>query len=231
MSAHEHWTDQLSDYLDGELGAAEQSALETHLAGCAECSQTLNELRTVALTARSLSPRAPADDLWKGIAGRLDPPVLGPTRTRRVSFSVTQLAAAAVLLIAVSGLVTWQTMVLRTAPTPQPAADPADAVDRNDHAPLAELAAARLDDPEYDRTVADMKQTLEAGRAQLDPATVKIVEEDLAIIDQAVKEARRALASDPANDYLTEHLIETRKRQLDVLRYAAVLSERFDTVR
>ena len=37
MTMHEEWTDKLSDYLDGELEAADQAAVEAHLRECAEC--------------------------------------------------------------------------------------------------------------------------------------------------------------------------------------------------
>src|SRR5207249_2341818 len=47
----DQWTDRLSEYLDGELGAAERAALEGHLATCGECGATLAELRRVVARA------------------------------------------------------------------------------------------------------------------------------------------------------------------------------------
>jgi hypothetical protein len=55
-----------------------------------------------------------------------------------------------------------------------------------------------------------------------------VVEENLAIIDQAVDEARQALAQDPANADLGGYLLETRRRKLDLLRHAAALAEDFN---
>ena len=60
----DQWTDRLSEYLDGELGAAERAALEGHLATCAECGATLAELRRVVARARALDDRPPTADLW-----------------------------------------------------------------------------------------------------------------------------------------------------------------------
>ena len=87
---------------------------------------------------------------------------------------------------------------------------------------------ANFDDTEYDAAVADLQRALQSGRGQLDPATVKIVEQNLAIIDQAVDDARRALAQDPANADLSGYLQETKRRKLDLLRHAAALAEDFN---
>src|SRR3989442_14258264 len=65
------WTDRLSEYLDGTLSGSERAALEAHLAGCAACAATLDELRRVVTRARGLEDRPPAADLWPGIAERI----------------------------------------------------------------------------------------------------------------------------------------------------------------
>jgi hypothetical protein len=90
------------------------------------------------------------------------------------------------------------------------------------------VVPASFDDTEYDAAVADLQRALQSGRGQLDPATVKVVEENLAVIDQAVDDARRALAQDPANSDLNGYLLETRRRKLDLLRHAAALAEDFN---
>src|SRR2546430_14202811 len=64
----DNWTDRLSEYVDGTLGAGERAALEAHLAGCAACAATLEDLRRVVARARALDDRPPAADLWPKIA-------------------------------------------------------------------------------------------------------------------------------------------------------------------
>jgi len=232
MTGHLEWIEQLSEYLDGELEPAAHAAVDAHLASCPDCAQVLNELRSVVLTAQSLPPREPSADLWPDISSAI--PSNAPSQRiatigrRRFSIAVWQFAAAAVVLIAVSG---W--MAVRFL-SPAPAADnvtagASDAVDSGiDRHPVSDLTAARLDDPAYDEAIADLKATLDDKRTALDPATVTVVEDDLRIIDQALDEARRALARDPANDYLTKHLVETQQRKLDLLRQAAVLTTGLD---
>jgi hypothetical protein len=64
---------------------------------------------------------------------------------------------------------------------------------------------------------------LAGGRGQLDTTTIKVIEQNLAAIDQAIAQAQRALEADPANMYLNTHLAETMRRKLELLRQAATL--------
>ena len=62
----------------------------------------------------------------------------------------------------------------------------------------------------------------EEGRTVLDPETVRLLEENLAIIDQAIEESRAALAQDPGSGLLRRILTDTMRRKMDFLRQAAV---------
>src|SRR5439155_1946384 len=120
---HEEWTDKLSEYLDGELPDDERRAVDAHLRSCAECSAVLADLKRVVARAQGVGagvPRPPAADLWDGIAARIEAPqhrVVSLSRrsaegakadpARRVTFTLPQLAAAAVLIAAVSGGLVW----------------------------------------------------------------------------------------------------------------------------
>jgi anti-sigma factor RsiW len=225
MTTHEEFEERLSDYLDGELTDSEQRAVAAHLAECASCARTLRDLDAVVRTAAALPPAAPSADLWAGIAARLEavaprPAPAGGT-TWRFTFSLPQLAAASVALAVLSG---WAAMQLttRTAPAPlaataAPAASPAASED-------PQVVQVSLDDAEYDEAVADLRTALDKGRGTLDPATVAIIEENLKTINQAVDDARAARAADPANGFLSGYLVDTRRRQLDLLRHAAALA-------
>ena len=226
MTMHEEWTDKLSEYLDGELSAAEAADVEAHLRGCSACAEVLNDLKRVVVKARSLEPRPPRTELWPGIAARTE------TRAaRRVSFTLAQLAAAAVVLMALSGAIVWQVAGRVQRPRPAesqaavaPAPDASDALERDASAERF-VAPVSLADAQYDAAVADLEKALKAGRGRLDKSTVDIVEHNLQMIDQAITQARDALAADPANTYLSSHLVEARRRKMDLLRRAAALAE------
>jgi anti-sigma factor RsiW len=217
----DQWTDRLSQYLDGELPAAEGRALEQHLAGCETCRRTLEELRAVVARAGSLEDRVPAQDLWSGIAdrigaGRVERKAAGRWRALRLTLTVPQLAAAAVALMALSAGSVWLTR------SPGPARRPA--VGLPAPGAVSVVAPAAMVEGAYESAVRDLEKEVQQGRGRLDTTTVRVLEQNLRIIDAAILECRRALAADPASQYLNDHLAETMQRKLDLLRRAARLA-------
>ena len=223
------WTDRLSEYIDDELTPAERAALETHLTACRDCTGTIAELRAVAERARRLPGRPPAADLWPGIEERIAPPWyarIGSTgrfagaraaNARRFSFTMPQLVAAGLALMVMSGGGVWvlQHGGRATSMPPVAAIDPVRDPGR--------IVNAGVADPRYDEAIADLLQALEAGRAQLDPTTIAILETNLKAIDAAIEQSRRALADDQENAYLNNHLADARQRKLALLRRATAL--------
>ena len=218
--AADPWIDRLSEYLDHELAPAERDALEAHLKGCAECTDTLAGLRRVTVRARALGDRPPARDLWPAIAARLvDSRELRFQTPRRFSVPLPALAAAAVAFLVIGGSVTW----LLRFPAGTPSGPAVATAPSTSTAPTAQTAAARAL-PKYDAAVAELQQILDQGRSRLKPETVKVLEDKLALIDRAIVDAQEALAKDPASVYLNDHLAETRLRKLELLRRAAALA-------
>ena len=129
-----------------------------------------------------------------------------------------QLAAAAVALMTLSGGSVWllqsQGAVPATAPVVTAAPPGSTPAATNVSHTAAESYAA---------AVADLERVLAGGRGQLDSATVRVIEQNLAVIDRAIAQAQQALKADPANLYLNTHLAETMRRKLDLLRQAATL--------
>jgi hypothetical protein len=253
MTMHEEWTDRLSDYLDGELSADDQRAVESHLRECAQCTAVLNDLKRVVARARAAgdAARPPQADLWPAVAERIDggrrAGAGGPAgrlgsvtafharASRRIAFTLPQLAAAAIVVAAVSGGLVWQVAQPAGRPeglhsnSPEPGANPrsgrdSSSADLQVRPDDVRIETVGLADAQYDAAVVDLENALKTGRGRLDSSTIAIVEHNLQIIDQAINQAREALVGDPANTYLSSHLVETRRRKLDLLRRATALT-------
>jgi anti-sigma factor RsiW len=202
---NDQWTDRLSEYVDGELATGERAALETHLATCADCRATLEDLRRVVARARSLDDRPPHVDLWPGVAQRIGAGKvvdLPAYRARRFTFSVPQLVAASIALVLLSGGGVWLALQSRQqiAEGRRVAMTPAVWTGRTDAA------------------IAELQDVLSRNEYRLDTATVRVVRENLALIDVAIAQARGALAADPRNTYLNLHLADTMRRKVELLR-------------
>ena len=212
----DRWTDRLSEYLDNELDGTERTALEAHLEGCTDCRDTLGELRRVVATAGALEDRSPAADLWPGVAARIGARRAGPVRmARRFTFSLPQLAAAGIALAVLSAGSAWLLHPGAAAPIGMQAPPgPVTAMP---------VTARQQGGGTYDAAVAELERILVQGRGRLDTTTVRVLEQNLETIDQAIAQARRAVATDSANLYLNSHLAATMRRKLELLRQAASL--------
>lgn len=220
----EHVIEQLSVWLDGELPPAEAAAVDAHLAVCASCRETADELRQVVRAAQSLPDVPPERDLWPGILARIreEPATVLPLerarRRRTFSLSMLQLAAAAAIVALASGSAVWLALRER-APAPVTAtAEPEPVVPRP---PSTQLIADVVGN--YDPTIRALEQELEARQDQLDPSTIATVENSLRVIDAAIEDARAALQTDPSNAFLYQRLDATLMRKIDLLRRATTL--------
>ena len=239
MSLTPHLCDALSAYSDGDLDAVEARAVADHLAVCADCRAVVVDLERLRGEAQgwATDTAMPAVDLWPGIAARLSAPEATPVRTtgvpsrapvvqvawyqRRVSLGVPELALAASLVAALGGAVIYQRV---SAPAPVVGATPVLAQIEPFDAPDAGVARVRFADAHYDAAVSDLERVLQDQRQHLNPRTVLVLERNLRIIDEAVREARAALASDPANPLLNAQLADVRQRKLQLLRRAASIT-------
>src|SRR5205085_81253 len=102
--------EQIGSYVDGELSAADATALRQHLSGCSVCSAELSS--TQALVRILGSPSAgspPPGEIWTAISARLDRRPR-PSRLLRVFHRPIALAASLGLIIGASAFVAaWLT--------------------------------------------------------------------------------------------------------------------------
>jgi anti-sigma factor RsiW len=193
--------DELHDAADGTSAPTDGSRTARHLAHCARCRADVDRIRSLLSMAAAL-PRSvePPADLWPEIRSRIHGASSGPAATRRWNAMMIDrrwLAAAAVLLIVASSALTALFMRQDT-----------DGFARgpDSSGPGVVSPVARTVSDDYDRLDRELASMLAAQRDKLQPETVAKVEHNLAIIDQAIREIRDALAVDPGNEALLQLL-------------------------
>ena len=250
---HDTWLERLSDYLDGAMDRAEREAAEAHLRACAPCAATLADLKKVRAMARELSDAPVPKEVWSGIERAIAPAPrilkIGDTGRGTFAYSLPQLLAACLVVAIVSGGAVFavlrnqakvvsqpvrmasgpETRGAITAPAPQsdtstrPLRSPAiDAVPAasSDQTPAVAVTA----ETPHEEAISELRKVLARKRDQLDPATIRTLETNLAIIDLAIDQAKRALVADSANTYVKEHLADTMRRKVELLQRATMLA-------
>ena len=84
---------------------------------------------------------------------------------------------------------------------------------------MVSQASPSLDGPA--REVARLESLLDSHRSELDPATIMVLERNLDVIDQAIRDCVRALEADPENRFLESHLAQAMETKASYLREAA----------
>jgi hypothetical protein len=212
----------LNDFVEGQLGAAAARRVEEHLEICAECRADAESLRSLLAGMRDL-PREipPSRDLFPEIVRTVGEaeavPLYGRDWRRRALQDLRRpLAAAAVLLVALTAALTaW--LLERRPGDPVAGVSPPSAV-----MPGADLTQVATD---YEDAIRELSITLRERRSELDPVTIRLVEENLLVIDQAIRESRAALAADPANQVLEQLVVAGYEQKLELLRRAARSTE------
>jgi hypothetical protein len=272
----DRFAEQLVDDLDGD-------ALDAHAASCHSCGALLADLLAIRQDAAALPVLVLSRDLWSGIAGRIDAPVV-PLHARGSDHPAPSvlrgwvrpaIAAAALVLFtasvthvltraALSPVVVASTRP--AAPRQMTAAPPAIVVGESNaptggltstaserpssphasreatrdardittptvaHEGTVRLASAEplLHDaePVYDREISTLRRIVHDRHAQLDPATIAVLEQSVAVIDSAIAQSRAALAKDPASGFLAGQLNHSLEKKVELLRTAALLPAR-----
>ncbi|HEY8164693.1 MAG TPA: hypothetical protein VIF83_03985 [Gemmatimonadaceae bacterium] len=92
----------------------------------------------------------------------------------------------------------------------------------------ARLTARSLSPTEiaYGDEISRLQAVIATRRKDLDPATVTVIEENLKVIDAALRKSREALARDPASGLLTDQLKTVLDKKVELLRTVALLPSR-----
>ena len=201
----------LNDSVDGTIDAATATALEAHLAGCAQCRAMADDFRAIRAAARTLERHVPPARTWHRIADGVE----ADRRPRGFTwFSWRPLAAAAAILLMLSA--TW--LMLRPSPQPVPAATAATTTQPS--SPEFDLQNTEAD---YEMAIAGLERITSAGGMELDPMTAEVLKANLSVIDMAIDESRAALRTEPSSDVAQESLFSALNTKLALLQNTVTL--------
>jgi hypothetical protein len=172
--------------------------------------------------ADSMGPRR---DVWPAIDARIAPAGsadLDAWRNRKRGALWAhryELAAAATLLVLVASTGTF--LLVRGD-----AQGPIAAVESPAPATAAVQLVSVPGQADYVAAIQELDALLHEREEQLDPQTAEVVRRNMAIIDQAIREAQAALAADPANGDLNRAVSAAYKTKINLLRRAVELPAR-----
>jgi anti-sigma factor RsiW len=211
----------LDDYVTGDLTEEARPPVEEHVTTCALCAAEVESLKQILARAAKL-PKSidPPVDAWSNIRSAISRDESAVRANDSVARSgVWQrrylLAAAAILVAVLSSAGTALYMngrysVSRSSRTV--------ANNSSVEATPAALAAFTIEENNYLRTASMLQDLLDQQEASLAPETVAQLKASLRTIDEAILEARNALARDPANKLLVEMLSASYRQKVDLLR-------------
>jgi anti-sigma-K factor RskA len=222
---HEVIRHLLDDYVTGELTEDARGPVADHIAACEICSVEVESLKRILARAAEL-PKSidPPAEAWSNIRAMIErdkQAVAAHTRSATHLWRTPYaLAAAAALLVILSSAGTALYMSSRSTGNSSSAV----ASSSTSGATPATLAAFTIEENTYLRNVAVLQDLLDQQEASLAPETVAQLKASLRTIDEAILEARNALARDPANKMLIEMLSGTYRQKVDLLRRTAEMT-------
>jgi hypothetical protein len=230
----EHYEEAIGELVDGGvLDEARRSEVEKHLRECATCRALAIDLRQIRAAAARLPVQAPPARVWAAIAAQVAPSATRAGRWRafgqtfrtprlRVAWGAVALAAATLALVVVLPRV-------RPAGPEQAATSPA--APRSSapvHASDTELVQSvetdlRLAEQHYESAIAGLEQIAKSGEGTLDPKLTSTLQKNLGVIDQAIRDSRVALQTQPTNELAQESLFEAFRRKVGLLQDTVAL--------
>jgi len=213
---HEVIRHLLDDYVTGELPEDARGPVAEHIAACVMCAEEVSGLERVLARAadlpRSIDPPAEAWENIKAAIQRDEASVAAPPRQRFASRHPVLIALAASIVVAILSSAGTVAYLHSRSAAGQSAADV------REQATPANFADFTIEENNYLRTVGALQDILDQQESVLAPETIAQLRASLRTIDEAILEARNALARDPANKVLIEMLSANYRQKVDLLR-------------
>lgn len=214
---------RLSQFVDGDLDAAERAEVSSHLDTCARCRALASDLTRIRDAARALGPVPPPDHIWLEIAGQIrladrPTPADVPAMPRRSSATWQWMGLAAGLVLVT--LVAYLVMRLQGPQTPATTTAGNGQTAGSVESVAQELSLAL---EHYDKAIAQLEVLAKTNDGTIDATTAATLQNNLSVIDHAIAESRAALTADPQSQPAFDSLIDALRRKVGVLQTTVAL--------
>jgi predicted anti-sigma-YlaC factor YlaD len=202
----------ISDHIDKLLDGGQTQALERHLKACTACTELLNDMQMIAGEAKDMASVLPSENLWAGIKNQI---LKNDRKSRsrqseirwlfRFSLYSRELAFSASGFLA--GLV-LMTLFYYGTPFIQ-----------NDRRIPGRVASNQFKEVErhYQLAIEVLNQAISKQNVELGPELATVFEENLEIIDDAIRSFRTAMNEYPEDQEANEYLLICYRKKLELL--------------
>jgi anti-sigma factor RsiW len=208
----------IGDYVDGTLDASSVARVESHVRHCRSCQAIVHDLRTLRGATRSLEPQIPPAHVWPRIAAAIEADARQRSIRRLFSFGPISLqpalsTAAMVIVLAGGVWVSWRSVATGDRVSVSTSRTASDAV-----AALVPVDEQMQDaEQHYTRVIASLEQIAKTERTTLDTPVAAVVDQNLAVLDQAIGESRDALQKEPSSELAQQSLFEALRSKVALL--------------
>lgn len=202
----------ISNHTDKLLNGRQTHALGQHLKECPACTELLNEMRMIVREAKNMKSVLPSENLWAAIEGEIirneqksrnDVDGIGrffqfSSYSREWAFSMIGLLAGLVLM----------TLFYYGIPFIQ-----------NDKGIPGQIVSNQFKqvDLHYQLAIEALNQAISEQKVGLSPELTAVFEENLEIIDEAIRSFRTAMNEYPQDQEANEYLLICYKKKLELL--------------
>ena len=204
----------ISDYIDGNLEAKQNTILKQHLDSCPDCQRLLEDLQKIASRAEKLEKLSPPADTWFKIEAKLKErkqtaKVFTPQKRQWFNFifypATLRYGLVSALLLAL--VITMAVLVPHYLKKE-------DTIINQQKYALAKLEEAEY---HYQLAIKALREAISSQERSLDPQVASVFEENLRIINASINACKQAVLQEPDNFEARNYLLSAYQEKVNFL--------------
>jgi len=220
---------ELGELVDGTLAPDRAGVVNAHVKSCVRCRAIVADFTAIRGAARTLEPQMPAAHVWTQIAATFEreqrhhaadvlPAKWWRLATGALAWKPLVAAAAMVAILFGGTWLAWHDASSRggSVPATKQALSSSGASSTID-------SEVQLAEQHYSSAIGDLEKVTQAEGGSLDPATAKVMQANLAVIDEAIGQSREALKTEPASTAAQDSLFDALRSKVQLLQDTVAL--------